>query len=446
MRAIILFQRTTGRQAQRAFWPLLLTLGAVLCAAPGGRAADDSKVAVATCASPAATVLRRAAPGKAWEVLKPEDKLYAGELLLGLPGAALDGQGGAVRLSMPGNLDDLSPFPIRESAVELHQNADVDLDVTLDRGRIDAVNRKEKGPATVRVRVRDQAWDMTLTEPGARVACELYGRWPRGTRFSRQPRPGGGPVAQLAVLVLHGDVDVKHGGFHYAMKAPPGPALLQWDSVTGGDDTPTRLEKLPAWAHETGDSPTGKLRKQAVAKFRGIATEQSLDAALDAFQNAADPRFRRMALVALAALDDLPRLAKAWVAARDPEVLDVGILAMRHWLGRGPGQDVKLYELMIGQGQLSPVEAETVLQLLFSFSAADLSRPETYEMLIDYLEHDRPAIRHLAHWHLERLVPSGRGIAYQALDPADKRAAAIQEWRRLVPRGQLPPKPRAEGK
>ena len=31
------------------------------------------------------------------------------------------------------------------------------------------------------------------------------------------------------------------------MSAPPGPAFIEWDSVTGMDDSPQRLEELPAW-------------------------------------------------------------------------------------------------------------------------------------------------------------------------------------------------------
>jgi hypothetical protein len=50
-------------------------------------------------------------------------------------------------------------------------------------------------------------------------------------------------------------------------------------------------------------------------------------------------------------------------------------------------------------------DAENILQLLHSFSDADLAQPETCEVLIDYLAHARLAIRGLAYWHLYRLVP-----------------------------------------
>ena len=45
---------------------------------------------------------------------------------------------------------------------------------------------------------------------------------------------------------------------------------------------------------------------------------------------------------------------------------------------------------------------------------------------------------HLAHWHLTRLAHAGRGIAYDPAADAAQRAAAIREWRVVIPEGGLP--------
>src|SRR5262249_48114505 len=90
------------------------------------------------------------------------------------------------------------------------------------------------------------------------------------------------------------------------------------------------------------------------------------------------------------------------------------------------------------------VDAETTVQLLHSFGDDDLDRPETYEMLIDYLDHEKLAVRGLAHWHLIRLVPEGKKFGYNPLDPKKKRDAAVAKWRKLIPHGKMPPKPRKE--
>ena len=64
--------------------------------------------------------------------------------------------------------------------------------------------------------------------------------------------------------------------------------------------------------------------------------------------------------------------------------------------------------------------------------------PETFEVLIDYLTDDVPAIRHLAAWHLVRAVPGGRAVGFKPGGTKAECEAAAAEWRRRVPPGQLP--------
>jgi len=85
-----------------------------------------------------------------------------------------------------------------------------------------------------------------------------------------------------------------------------------------------------------------------------------------------------------------------------------------------------------------------VLELLHSPFHKD--RPETYQTLIEYLRSDRLPVRELARWHLDRLAPAGRSIAFDAAAPAEERAQAVKKWKELVPEGQLPPPPKREGK
>jgi hypothetical protein len=396
--------------------------------------------AVARCASETASVLRRESPGKPWAVVKQNEALPAGHLLL-LIGcdAALDSADGAVRLAGMGELPGVSGFPVLDTAVVLHDGRDADLDFTLDRGRVVLSNRKQAGAARVRIHIRDRAADLVLNEPGTEVALEVYGRWPRGVPFTKDPKPGDEPALAIAVLVLKGEVDIRGKLRHFALKAPPGPALLMGDSLQEVDPSPQYLEKLPDWATEKGRAEREKRRAMA-ARFRRLVVERSVGEALDAFLNSDDEQERRAAVYLMGALDDLDRLGAALMNAKHPDVWDAGVLAGRHWIGRGPGQDQKLYNYLIEKRKFSPAHAETVLSLLHSFSDEDLARPETYEMLLAYLGSDRLAVRGLANWHLYRLVPAGRKIGYNPLAPEDDRARAIREWKKLIPSGQLPPK------
>jgi hypothetical protein len=425
-------------------------LAAACLAAGPARAADPAKsdarrTEVGKWVADSPMLLRREGPGKPWQIVTADEPLLSGDLVLGGAGSALTTPGGAISLVMMGDLAEVSPYPVRETAAVLHNDSKQDMDLTLDRGRLDLVNRKEKGAAHVRVHLRNETWELTLEEPGASIALETYGRWPRGVGFTKEPGPKDVPTASLIFLVLKGEVHVRHGFHHHILKAPPGPALIEWDSVTGQDATPHPLDELPLWARQdAAEADLAKKKKVLLAHFRQLAQAKPLGEATDEMVTSNDSAERKLAVFLMAALDDLPRLAKALRETRHLDVWDNGVLALRHWIGRAPGQDQVLYQVLIDTGKYSPRSAEAVMQLLHSFGEADLARPETYEVLIDNLESEKLMLRGLAYWHLSRLVPAGQEFGYSPLDPKEKRAEAVEKWRKLIPAGQLPPAPKVQ--
>lgn len=393
---------------------------------------------VAVSTGLAGTLVSQAAFDQPWKVLQPKDPIPCKHLVVGLRGGILQTQNGAVRLSCLSDLDQKSPYPVKEAAFILHQNSSVDLNFTLDRGMVDLTNTKKKGPAKVRFQVRDQAWELVLREPQCRVALELYSRWPQGVRFTRKPSPTEVPVADLVILVLKGEVDLKHNGQQFALDAPPGRAMVLWDSDNGLKN-PSALDKLPPWAlGENEKNPVVKAKLLIIERFRQALVDKGVEAALKEFAQSKNILDRRMAVMAIGAFDQLGLMAEILGKSQPVYILDGAILSLRHWIGRGPGQDLLLYQGLIEKGKFSPVHAATVLQLLHSFGEEDLARPELYEMLIDFLGHEKLIIRYLAHWHLVRLVPQGVSIAYNPLEAKEKIQTAIQAWKTLVPPGSLP--------
>ncbi len=435
--------------------PLLVLAGIMgllfsIRAAPSARAEDKpggtavKAAAVAQSASEKAMFLRRDQPGHAWQIVDQKEALRGGDLLVGLPGARLDSANKAVRLTLHSDLQGQSPYPIHESAVRLLNEPGADLSLELDRGRVDLVNQKASGAAKVRVRVRQDTWNLTLAAPGTRIALELYSTWPRGVPFTKQPGPKDVPTAKLVFLVLKGNVQLEHGRYVLGLSAPPGPAMIEWDSVTGQDETPEHMDKLPPWAEPSAGTDGSLAKKKAILeRFRRLVIAKSPEAALDELVQSSDPWERRLAVFGMGALDDVAGLGKAIQGTKYSDVWDNGILALRHWIGRGPGQDQRLYRGLIDVAKFPPVEAETVLQLLHSFGDAELARPEIYETLIEYLNHDKLAIRGLAYWHLQRLVPAGKKLGYDPHASQEARAAAVKKWKELIPEGKLPPRPGA---
>ncbi|MBY0527149.1 MAG: hypothetical protein K2R98_27385 [Gemmataceae bacterium] len=416
----------------------LLFAGLLIASVAAAQPAKRSAVAKAVGAS--GTLLRREADTRPWQLVADNETLHAGDLLVAGAGAELEGTNGAVRLVLQGGAGASSPLPIIESAVRINASQDGDLDFSLLRGRVDVVNRKAKGEAKVHVRGRDGTLELRLLEPGTRVALVLSGRWPPGTPFLKDAKPQEHkPALAFILLVLQGEIELKTAKHQFSMRAPPGPAILDGDDVADVDATPRRLEQLPAWATAKSDTEDAKNVKAALDRFRDLAKKKSVPEALDELLKSDHLAERRVAVAMLGATDDLERLAQALAAARTPDIWENGVPVVRHWIGREPGQDQKLYQGLVDKHKLSATQAETVLELLHGYSDDALRQPETYEGLLDLMESDQLAIRGLAHWTLYRLVPPGRKFGFDPLATPEKRAQAVREWRKLIPTGKLPP-------
>jgi HEAT repeat protein len=261
--------------------------------------------------------------------------------------------------------------------------------------------------------------------------------------FSKTPKPGESPTIDVVLIVKEGNVSLKADGKEFAMSAPPGVAYFHWDSVPPFDDMPKRLKSLPDWTKPIEQVPTKNLVEIANL-LKAIATRArenpgSIEEVLASFITEDNPSVRRMAVYGLGAIDDLPRLIDALSSSKFPDVRDVTVIALRHWIGRGEGQDMKLYDALVKKGY-SENHAARVMQLLHSFGDKAKASPATYETLIDLLNHENPAVRQLAHWHLTRLVPTAT-ISYDPLGTPEERQAAVAKWKELIPAGQLPPRP-----
>ena len=103
-----------------------------------------------------------------------------------------------MRLSLLGNLPELSAAPVLETAVVLHASKDHDLDLTLDRGRILVEGRKEKGPTRVRLRFRMTELELELDRK-ASVALERSSTWRPGVPFLKKPGSPNIPIQAIGL-------------------------------------------------------------------------------------------------------------------------------------------------------------------------------------------------------------------------------------------------------
>ena len=138
-------------------------------------------------------------------------------------------------------------------------------------------------------------------------------------------------------------------------------------------------------------------------------------------------------------------LVKSSPETKYPDAWDRAVVVIRHWLGRGPGQDQILYQrLDRANVRLKPAQAAGVMQLLHSFGERNWPNRNCTPRWSSYLDNDVLGIRGLAHWHLVRLVPAGKKIGYNPLDPKEHATRAAYQWKKLIDdliaKGELPPK------
>jgi hypothetical protein len=389
--------------------------------------------------------------GEPYSRVRPGEEVYSRDVLLCLPGlrTELEPRPHSVRLTLWGNLPQLSDSPVLESVVILHDCRAYDLDLTLVRGRIVLTNTRTKGPARVWFRWRAAGVLVTLAEPGDQAAVETYGRWPAGVPFRLKRAEGEAPVQFWEAVVLKGNVDITAGKRRFALSAPPGAASFRGDSLGGPDPRgPRRLAHLPAWADPKTPPPAeAVLIKGVVDAYRGrLKADKRAEAAAEVLALADKDTNRHRARMARelvvytqGAADDLDAVVDALGEARHPEMRRAAVVALRHWIGVAPDRDQMVYKALVEEGY-SKREAETVMQLLHT--PFDPAQPETYSALLAYLGHDKLAVRELAYWHLVRLAPAGRDIRYDPAGSAEERAKGLAEWKKLIPSGSLPPEPK----
>ena len=428
--------------AMAALLGVLISQRGVAAANPPEGLVQEKTVVGQTPLFPPGLLLHRQGQNNAWHLLAPGAEVYSEDLIVALPAGIIDSKSRNVRLTLLSDLARTSPYPVLESAVVLHQT-DLDLDFTLERGRVDIANTQKGAESKIRIRFQKQIWDLTLSDK-AKVAFELYGRWPAGLHFNKTPKPDEEPTLDVVLIVKEGKVTLKTADKEFKMAQPPDEAYFHWDSVPPFEDAPKKLKELPKWVTPAGRLPafTGDILSlvNAVKAVAGRSKEKptSVEDALATLLASDSEAARRIAIYGLGALDDLPRLIDTLSTNKAPEVRDVTVIALRHWIGRGPGQDQKLYEALVKKGY-SEKNATRVMQLLHSFGNVAKASPATYETLIEFLTHENAAVRQLAHWHLVRLAPTAK-IAYDPLGSSEELKAAQAKWKELIPAGKLPPK------
>jgi len=369
----------------------------------------------------------------AWEPIKAGAAVPLERSLVSLFETNVLSANGAVEVRLLGEIGELGPLPAFEAAVKFHDNPKVDLALTLERGIALLVNKKKEGAANVALRIRGKTLAITLREPETRLGINLYARHAPGLEALKADEP----TYFVVMLNLDGSTQVHYLDKEVSLKAPPGPALLRFDSAFH-DVHVQHLDKLPEWAVPTADNLKAYARINDAAKNLGGA---NASAAFLKLLFSEDPIDRKVGLTAVGALGNPGPLFVALQQSKHADTRQFAIQVIRNWLGHDAGQLKKLEAASEKLG-MTKTNTESLLHLLLGFDGEERQQPGTYQLLIEGLHHSKMLVRELSYWHLVRMAPAGRGIAYDPAGTPEQIRAGVGQWRELIPPGQMPPAPK----
>jgi hypothetical protein len=273
------------------------------------------------------------------------------------------------------------------------------------------------------------------------VALERFSRWLRLPDL-KKTKDQEEPDTSVFLIVLKGEVELKADNNEHSLRAPPGPAFYSWRSTTGSQG-PATLRELPDWAKNGAPSKSVRAARKAVEQLRSRLANAGVARALNEALHGKNDGDRTLAVYSLGATGDVSALLDALANKQNRRERLAALNELRHWVGRGKDNPRRLRQALLNK-QYTKGQADIFLDLLFGFSERQLARPETYATLIEYLRHRRLGIRELAHWHLLIQVPEGETIPYDAGGSDRQVERAYNAWKKLIPDGELPRKPKPD--
>jgi hypothetical protein len=434
-------------------------------------------------------LLQKLKPDRWHMVHKLKPKVETGSPLVSLPGyqsvIALKkpkDDAPTLKLKLIGALPEETPAAglARESMVELHAHDQLDLDMTLHRGKVLITNLKDK-PAHIRLRFANttdpdlgEVWDLVLIDKGTEIFAERTTAIPPGEPFYLKANHTSrkGPVSAVHVVVREGNVLLRREKVTYHLQKPPGDARFYWVSTTGVGKE--KLTSVPDYASDKAEVPAPDLPKEAdpkvakqimdfhqkflemrekmkKARFKLmnelLGSPDKIETVLKSMVKSDQVTERVLAVRCYGAVDRLDALVDALGVKDFIDVRRTAIETLRRWISYERDNDYQLYKQLTDNSLFSSADADSLITMLHGFSAKEaLTSPALYEAIIPRLNDDKLAMRELAflqlYLELQKFLPQpvGLEINYGPEAPPEVRAKAVTQWTELLAAGKLPPK------
>lgn len=399
------------------------------------------RVRIGSLVGDGSMLLHQADANAAWLRVGPTDtQVSSAETLMALPGfkgtIALDN---GIDVELKGNLPELVPAPLLWASVTLHDpEPPFDADITVHAGRIYLKTDKPDG-AKIRLRFAgSEVWDLTLPNDTADAAFEIV----------TTATPGAGieppqTTAGLAVLAGTASLKVRYKDFP---KLEAG-EVLSWDSKGAGLDGPRKLpEEGTAYFSRFqtyADAAPARAALTAVGNFRNRLTDPTRVKVVfaEALSDSGPPSLAsvtaaRIAVLAQAAMGELPTLLDAADDSNRAYVREAAIYGLRAALAADPGAPAEFRTLLLEKARLTEDQADTVLRLLRGLTDFDKKNPATLDQLVELLNSNKVIVRELAFVMLTEVDPESRSnrnlSSFDAGAANENREATVKAWQRRI--------------
>lgn len=219
-------------------------------------------------------------------------------------------------------------------------------------------------PSKVRLRFKDEVWDITLLDQDTEIAVDLMGSYQPGVPFSKEPG-GESPTAEVFFGILKGKAGVHVGFKDFPML--PAPTRIDWDNKGPGVIDPVQIKdkgELTWW----GTEMPAKTPKEFIKEFqnalaevaRKVLKEGSIPQVLFAAilkDEKGSPPLKILAVYCFGAIDDIESLAAA-LGDDSPLIRFWAVRATLHWTAQAQERDLMFYKMLMETKEYSECKPE----------------------------------------------------------------------------------------
>lgn len=295
-------------------------------------------------------------------------------------------------------------------------------------------------PLVISLKVQDEVWQLGFLKPETQCGLEIVPNFPTKPGEDAKETSYRG-----ALYVVAGDVRLNEsGGRQRTLAAGRWISLAPQDRAVatdlGGFAFRLKGATALAWLNPDSRRVSAPLAK-VVREFEGdFLPDQPVSASIGTVaKNDPNPKIAEFAAKTLALTNQYPALIEILAQVPHEEAVHAAANGLRAWLPLAPDHAALLQKELItsfppGPHQLGADmdDRAIVLRLLWGYAPEDARDRKTSNQLVEWLDHDRLAVRSLAIDHIRELT--GQTYRYKPGMPAGDRKRIKKDWERHVER------------